>query len=83
MDPPELIRDKKVMVGATDVVSHAIETPEEVTETPRKALALVDASKPYLSTNCGMASLPRHIATGRLHAPSTGTEIVHHELVAK
>ncbi len=57
------------MVGAIDVASHAIETPEEVAETLRKALAFVDADKLYPSTNCGMAPLPRHVATGKLHAP--------------
>ncbi len=52
------------MVGAIDVASHAIETPEEVVGTLRKALAFVDADKLYPSTNCGMAPLPRHVATG-------------------
>ena len=45
MDLLELIRGKKVMVGAIDVASHAIETPEEVAGTLRKALAFVDADK--------------------------------------
>ena len=54
------------MVGAIDVASHAIETPEEVAGTLRKALAFVDADKLYPSTNCGMAPLPRHVATGKL-----------------
>ncbi len=62
------------MVGAIDVASHAIETPEEVAETLRKALAFVDADKLYPSTNCGMAPLPRHVATGKLHALSAGAE---------
>ena len=44
MDLLELIRGKKVMVGAIDVASHAIETPEEVAGTLRKALAFVDAT---------------------------------------
>lgn len=56
MDLLELIRGKKVMVGAIDVASHAIETPEEVAGTLRKALAFVDADKLYPSTNCGMAA---------------------------
>lgn len=76
MDLLELIRGKKVMVGAIDVASHAIETPEEVAGTLRKALAFVDADKLYPSTNCGMAPLPRHVATGKLHALSAGAEII-------
>ncbi len=71
------------MVGAIDVASHAIETPEEVAGTLRKALAFVDADKLYPSTNCGMAPLPRHVATGKLHALSAGAEIIRRELAAK
>lgn len=71
------------MVGAIDVASHAIETPEEVVGTLRKALAFVDADKLYPSTNCGMAPLPRHVATGKLHALSAGAEIIRRELAAK
>ncbi|RCA02584.1 methionine synthase, partial [Klebsiella pneumoniae] len=35
------------------------------------------------STNCGMAPLPRHVATGKLHALSAGAEIIRRELAAK
>lgn len=45
MDLIELIRGKKVMVGAIDVATSAIETPEEVADTLRKALRFVDADK--------------------------------------
>ena len=37
----ELIRGKKVMVGAIDVATNIIETPEEVADTLRKALEFV------------------------------------------
>ena len=83
MDLLELIRGKKVMVGAIHVATNAIETPEEVAATLRKALQFVDADKLYPSTNCGMAPLPRHVATGKLHALSAGAEIVRRELAAK
>jgi len=63
-----LIRGKKVMVGAIDVASNIIETPEEVANTLRKALQFVDADKLYPCTNCGMAPLARHVARGRLNA---------------
>ena len=48
----------KVMVGAIDVATQTIETPEEVADTLRKALQFVDADKLYPSTNCGMAPFP-------------------------
>lgn len=83
MDLLELIRGKKVMVGAIDVATNAVETPEEVASTLRKALQFVDADKLYPSTNCGMAPLSRQVAGGKLHALSAGAEIIRRELAAK
>ncbi|MEW7000402.1 hypothetical protein M5585_07665 [Serratia ureilytica] len=71
------------MVGAIDVANHTVETPEEVAATLRKALQFVDADKLYPSTNCGMAPLPRQVASGKLNALSAGAEIVRRELLAK
>ena len=79
----ELIRGKKVMVGAIDVASNTIETPEEVANTLRKALQFVDADKLYPCTNCGMAPLSHHVARGKLNALHAGAEIVRQELLAK
>ena len=45
-----LIRGKKVMVGAIDVASNEIETPDEVAQTLREALKYVDADKLYPCT---------------------------------
>ncbi|MCL1138399.1 methionine synthase [Shewanella pneumatophori] len=78
----ELIRGKKVMVGAIDVASNTIETPEEVADTLRKALHFVDAENLYPCTNCGMGPLPREIATAKLHALTAGAAIVRKELSA-
>lgn len=80
MDLLELIRGKKVMVGAIDVASHSIETPEEVAATLRQALQFVDADKLYPCTNCGMAPLPRQIARGKLRALTAGADMVRREL---
>ena len=82
IDLIELIRGKKVMVGAIDVANHAIETPEQVAATLRQALKFVDADKLYPCTNCGMAPLPRAVANGKLKALSAGAEIVRNELSA-
>ena len=78
----ELVRGKKVMVGAIDVASNTIETPEEVANTLRKALEYIDADKLYPCTNCGMAPLSREVARGKLFALSAGSEIVRKELSA-
>ena len=82
MDLLELIRGKKVMVGAIDVATRTIETPEEVASTLRKALQFVDADKLYPCTNCGMAPLPRTVARGKLSALTAGAAIVRKELSA-
>ncbi|PUA27401.1 MAG: 5-methyltetrahydropteroyltriglutamate--homocysteine methyltransferase [Cellvibrio sp. 79] len=80
MELLELIRGKKVMVGAIDVASNTIETPEEVANTLRKALQFVDADKLYPCTNCGMTPLSRGVARGKLNALAAGAEIVRKEL---
>ena len=78
----ELIRGKKVMVGAIDVATDRIETAEEVAATLRKALQFVDADKLYPCTNCGMAPLPRDVARGKLNALAEGAAIVRGELLS-
>ncbi len=82
IDLIELIRGKKVMVGAIDVATSVVETPDEVAETLREALQFVDADKLYPSTNCGMAPLPRSVARGKLAALGAGAALVRAELSA-
>ncbi|MGB5854731.1 MAG: methionine synthase [Oceanisphaera sp.] len=82
IDLLELIRGKKIMLGAIDVATNIIETPEEVAATLRRALQFVDADKLYPSTNCGMAPLSRAVARGKLNALSAGAAILRRELSA-
>ncbi|EFX92635.1 5-methyltetrahydropteroyltriglutamate/homocysteine S-methyltransferase [Actinobacillus ureae] len=82
MDLIELVRGKKVMVGAIDVATNEIETPEQVADTLRRALQFADADKLYPSTNCGMTPLSRQVARGKLQALSSGAEIVRQEILA-
>ena len=82
MDLMELIRGKKVMVGAIDVATTTIETPDEVANTLRRALQFVDADKLYPSTNCGMAPLSRSVARAKLASLGTGADILRGELSA-
>ncbi|USD64277.1 methionine synthase [Vibrio sp. SCSIO 43136] len=76
----ELIRGKKVMVGAIDVATNEIETPQQVADTLRQALKYVDPDKLYPCTNCGMAPLSREVSSAKLNALSEGAEIVRKEL---
>ena len=82
MELIELIRGKKVMVGAIDVATHQIETPEQVAETLHKALQFVDAKNLYPCTNCGMAPLPRHVAQDKLSALAQGAKLVRNDYLA-
>ncbi|MGC0270244.1 methionine synthase [Glutamicibacter soli] len=77
----ELVRGKRVMLGAIDVANQQIETPDEVAETLRKALAYMDADKLIPSTNCGMAPFPRDVALAKLSALSAGAAVLREELV--
>ena len=75
-----LLRGKKVMVGAIDVASDEIETPEEVAATLRETLEFVDADKLIASTNCGMAPLARSVARDKTAALVAGARILREEL---
>ncbi|MEE3853130.1 methionine synthase [Gordonia sp. LSe1-13] len=76
----ELLRGKTVMLGAIDVASDSIETPEEVATTLRSALPFVDVDKLYASANCGMAPLARGVARDKMVALAEGADILRAEL---
>jgi len=75
-----LLKDKTLMVGAIDVASLAVESPEEVAGTIREALQYVDAERLSPCTNCGMAPLPRDVAQGKLAALGKGAALLRAEL---
>ncbi len=82
MELIELLRGKQVMVGAIDVASEVIETPDEVAEVLRTALQFVDSDKLIASTNCGMAPMPRDVALAKMSALAAGADLVRDELTA-
>ncbi len=75
-----LLEGKDVMVGAIDVATNAVETPEQVATVIRDAMAYVPPEKLYPCTNCGMAPLPRAVARGKLAALAAGAALVRGEL---
>jgi 5-methyltetrahydropteroyltriglutamate--homocysteine methyltransferase len=75
-----LLEDKEVLLGAIDVASLAIETPEQVAAVIRRALAYVDAERILPCTNCGMAPLPREVAVGKLKALGAGSALMRQKL---
>jgi len=75
-----LLEGKDVLVGAIDVASEAVETPEQVAATIRAAMNFVSPEKLYPCTNCGMVPLDRKISLGKLKALSLGAALVRREL---
>jgi 5-methyltetrahydropteroyltriglutamate--homocysteine methyltransferase len=77
-----LLAGKDVLVGAIDVATDRIETPAEVAEVIRRALAYVPAERLYPCTNCGMVPLARDVARGKLRALAAGAALARAELRA-
>ena len=75
-----LLKGKDVLVGAIDVTTDQIETPEEVAATLRNALQFVEPEKLFPCTNCGMVPLSRRVAVGKLNALAAGAALVRAEL---
>ncbi len=75
-----LLEGKDVLVGAIDVATERIETPENVAATLRAALQHVPAGRLHPCTNCGMVPLARDVAVGKLRALGAGAAIVRAEL---
>ncbi len=75
-----LLKDKEIMVGAIDVASLEVETPEKVAQTIESALRFVDPERMFPCTNCGMAPLPRQVAAGKLVALGKGAALARKEL---
>jgi 5-methyltetrahydropteroyltriglutamate--homocysteine methyltransferase len=75
-----LLEGKDVMVGALDVATERVETPEEVSATLRAAMSHVRPEKLYASSNCGMVTLDPAIARAKLQALVAGAETVRAEL---
>ena len=75
-----LLKDKQILVGAIDVASLEIETPEQVASTLRAAMEFVEPERIVACTNCGMAPLPREVAEGKLTALGAGAKLLREEL---
>jgi 5-methyltetrahydropteroyltriglutamate--homocysteine methyltransferase len=71
-----LLAGKDVLVGAIDVATSQVETPEEVAATIDRALKFVPAERLYPCTNCGMAPLDQELAYKKLEALSAGAALV-------
>ena len=76
--PIELLRllaGKDVLVGAIDVASDKVETPEEVAAVIGEVMKFVPKEKILVCTNCGMAPMRREIAVAKLEALGNGAAL--------
>jgi 5-methyltetrahydropteroyltriglutamate--homocysteine methyltransferase len=76
--PLELLRlldGKDVLVGAIDVATDAVETPEEVAAVIAAAMQFVSPEKIFPCTNCGMAPMRREVAFAKLEALAHGATL--------
>jgi 5-methyltetrahydropteroyltriglutamate--homocysteine methyltransferase len=75
-----LLEGKDVLVGAIDVASDAVETPEQVAAVAAEATKYVPAQRIQLCTNCGMAPMRRDIAYAKLAALARGAALARQRL---
>jgi 5-methyltetrahydropteroyltriglutamate--homocysteine methyltransferase len=75
-----LLSDKTILVGAIDVASLEVETPEQVAGVIAQAQQFADAERIQPCTNCGMAPLPRDVAAGKLRALGAGADLARKRL---
>ena len=71
----KLLDGKDVLIGAIDVATDAIETPEQVAGVIAEATRYVAKEKIVPGTNCGMAPMRRDIATAKLKALGDGAKL--------
>jgi 5-methyltetrahydropteroyltriglutamate--homocysteine methyltransferase len=70
-----LLGRKQVQVGAIDVASDTVETPEEVAAVITEAARYVSRENIIASTNCGMVPMRRDIAYAKLKALVEGARL--------
>ena len=74
-----LLQGKDVLVGAIDVASDRVETPEDVAATIRAAARHVPPERILPCTNCGMVPLDRDVARGKMKALAAGSALARRE----
>ncbi len=70
-----LLKGKDVLVGAIDVATDEVETPEDVAATIEAAMQYVPKDRIIVCTNCGMAPMNRKVAEAKLKALRAGAEL--------
>ena len=71
-----LLPDKVLLVGAINVASSRIETPDEVAAVLKDATKYADSDRIQACSNCGLAPLSREVAVGKLNALGAGAALM-------
>ena len=75
-----LLDSKTILVGAINVATTEIETPEDVAAVLTEATRHAETERIQACTNCGMAPLPRGVASAKLAALGAGTALMRSRL---
>jgi 5-methyltetrahydropteroyltriglutamate--homocysteine methyltransferase len=70
-----LLEGKDILVGAIDVATDKVETPEEVAAVIQEAMKYAPKERIIPCTNCGMAPMRRDIADAKLRALGAGAKL--------
>jgi 5-methyltetrahydropteroyltriglutamate--homocysteine methyltransferase len=75
-----LLKDKEILVGAIDVATNHVESPEAVAAVLKNAMRYADTNRIYGCTNCGLAPLSRSVAAEKLNALGAGAALLRKEM---
>ena len=75
-----LLKGKKVLVGAIDVATKIVETPEQVANILRKATKFAEPKNILGCTNCGLVTFSQEVANAKMKALALGAKILNQEL---
>jgi 5-methyltetrahydropteroyltriglutamate--homocysteine methyltransferase len=77
----QLLHGKDVLIGAVDVATDNVETPEEIAAVIVRTADYVPRERIIACTNCGMAPMRREIAARKLAALAQGAALARKNLV--
>jgi 5-methyltetrahydropteroyltriglutamate--homocysteine methyltransferase len=75
-----LLAGKDILLGAIDVATDTVETPEDVAAVITDAAEHVPPERLFPCTNCGMAPMQRAVAEAKLHALAQGASLARRRL---
>jgi 5-methyltetrahydropteroyltriglutamate--homocysteine methyltransferase len=75
-----LLDGKTILIGAIDVASDEVETPEEIVAVAEAAMKVIPKERIQLCTNCGMAPMASEIAYAKLTNLAKGAALARKKL---